>query len=146
VCAVRTGAGKSQVSRHIARILREMGYRVATVRHPMPYGDLARQAVQRFTCLADLDSNNCTIEEREEYEPPIKEVGLVFAGVDYERILRVAERETDIILWDGATTTCHSLRPISTSSWQIPIVPAMSKPITPVRPTRALQTCSCSTR
>jgi predicted GTPase len=101
VCAVRTGAGKSQVSRHVARILREMGYRVAPVRHPMPYGDLARQAVQRFTCLADLDSNNCTIEEREEYEPLIEEVGLVFAGVDYERILRVAEREADIILWDG---------------------------------------------
>jgi predicted GTPase len=101
VCAVRTGAGKSQVSRRVARILREMGYHVAPVRHPMPYGDLARQAVQRFASMADLDSNNCTIEEREEYEPMIEEVGLVFAGVDYERILRTAEREADIILWDG---------------------------------------------
>jgi predicted GTPase len=101
VCAVRTGAGKSQTTRRVAHILRGMGYRVAPVRHPMPYGDLARQAVQRFADYADLDRQECTIEEREEYEPLLEEVGVVYAGVDYERILRLAEREADVILWDG---------------------------------------------
>jgi predicted GTPase len=101
VCAVRTGAGKSPVARRIAGWLRESGRRVAVVRHPMPYGYLARQAVQRFDVMADLDRADCTIEEREEYEPHIKEGQVVFAGVDYDRILRQAESEADVILWDG---------------------------------------------
>ncbi len=101
VCAVRTGSGKSQTTRRVAQILTDMGKKVAVVRHPMPYGDLAKQAVQRFGELADLDKHECTIEEREEYEPHIVNDILVFAGVDYEAILREAEKEADIILWDG---------------------------------------------
>jgi predicted GTPase len=101
VCAVRTGAGKSQTTRYVARLLRDAGKRIAIVRHPMPYGDLARQAVQRFATDADLDANDCTIEEREEYEPHLRAGHLVFAGVDYERILRAAVREADVVLWDG---------------------------------------------
>ena len=101
VCAVRTGAGKSPVARNIARILRTEGLRVVVVRHPMPYGDLAKQAIQRFTSIEDLRRANCTIEEMEEYEPHIRRGDVVYAGVDYERILRQAEKEADIILWDG---------------------------------------------
>ncbi|MDE3224366.1 MAG: GTPase [Nitrospirota bacterium] len=101
VCAVRTGCGKSPAARKIAAILRGEGLRVAVVRHPMPYGDLAKQAVQRFADLADLARAECTIEEMEEYEPHIVSGDLVYAGVDYERILRRAEAEADVILWDG---------------------------------------------
>src|ERR687888_1045606 len=101
VCAVRTGSGKSQTTRHVAALLRGAGKRVAVLRHPMPYGDLAAQAVQRFAAYEDLDAADCTIEEREEYEPHLAEGHLVFAGIDYERILRAAEREADIVLWDG---------------------------------------------
>jgi predicted GTPase len=101
ICAVRTGAGKSPATRRIASLLREEGLRVAVVRHPMPYGDLVKQAVQRFACLEDLRIADCTIEEMEEYEPHIREGHVVFAGVDYERILRAAEREADVLLWDG---------------------------------------------
>jgi len=101
VCAVRTGCGKSQTTRYVAEILTEMGYQVAVIRHPMPYGDLAQQAVQRFASLDDLDKHDCTIEEREEYEPHIVNGVIVYAGVDYEPILRKAEQEADIILWDG---------------------------------------------
>ena len=101
VCAVRTGAGKSQTTRRVSLILRDMGYKVAAIRHPMPYGDLVKQAVQRFADYADLDKHDCTIEEREEYEPHIDNGIIVYAGVDYERILRQAEQEVDIILWDG---------------------------------------------
>ena len=101
VCAVRTGAGKSPLTRYVSRYLRAHGRRVAIVRHPMPYGDLGAQAVQRFATLADLDRANCTIEEREEYEPHLREGAVVFAGVDYEPLLRAAEREADIVLWDG---------------------------------------------
>ncbi|MCE9536950.1 MAG: cyclic 2,3-diphosphoglycerate synthase [Nitrospirae bacterium] len=101
VCAVRTGAGKSPATRKIASLLREEGLRVAVIRHPMPYGDLAKQAVQRFACLEDLRAADCTIEEMEEYEPHIREGHVVFAGVDYERILREAEREADVLVWDG---------------------------------------------
>jgi predicted GTPase len=101
VCAVRTGSGKSQTSRRVSKILRDMGYRVAAIRHPMPYGDLAKQAVQRFADYADLEKNDCTIEEREEYEPHLANGVIVYAGVDYERILRQAEEEVDIVLWDG---------------------------------------------
>jgi len=101
VCAVRTGCGKSQTTRYVAEILTEMGHQVAVIRHPMPYGDLAQQAVQRFASLDDLDKHDCTIEEREEYEPHIVNGVIVYAGVDYEPILRKAEQEADIILWDG---------------------------------------------
>lgn len=101
VCAVRTGSGKSQTTRRVSLILQDMGYKVAAIRHPMPYGDLVKQAVQRFADYADLDKHDCTIEEREEYEPHIDNGIIVYAGVDYERILRLAEQEVDIILWDG---------------------------------------------
>ncbi|HUK48947.1 MAG TPA: cyclic 2,3-diphosphoglycerate synthase [Terriglobales bacterium] len=101
VCAVRTGCGKSPVSRFVASRLRQQQLRVVVVRHPMPYGDLAAQAVQRFATMEDLDLQQCTIEEREEYEPHIREGTVVYAGVDYEHILRRAEREADLILWDG---------------------------------------------
>jgi predicted GTPase len=101
ICAVRTGSGKSQTTRRVSLILRNMGFRVAAIRHPMPYGDLAKQAVQRFADYADLDRHECTIEEREEYEPHLDNGVIVYAGVDYERILRQAESEVDIILWDG---------------------------------------------
>jgi predicted GTPase len=101
VCAARTGAGKSQTSRRVAALLRERGKRVVAIRHPMPYGDLTKQAVQRFASLEDLDAHNVTIEEREEYEPHINAGSVVYAGVDYERIVRQAEEEADIIIWDG---------------------------------------------
>jgi predicted GTPase len=101
VCASRTGAGKSQTSRAIVRLLREAGKRVAVVRHPMPYGDLRAQRVQRFATQADLARHDVTIEEREEYEPHLAAGSVVFAGVDYEAILREAEKEADVILWDG---------------------------------------------
>ncbi|MCX7974729.1 MAG: cyclic 2,3-diphosphoglycerate synthase [Candidatus Aminicenantes bacterium] len=101
VCAVRTGSGKSQTSRKVATLLKEKGRRVVVIRHPMPYGDLEKQRVQRFATLEDMDYHQCTIEEREEYEPHIKRGIVVYAGVDYEAILREAEKEADIILWDG---------------------------------------------
>ena len=101
VCAVRTGCGKSPVSRLVAEELRREGRRPVVIRHPMPYGDLAAQAVQRFATLEDLDLQQCTIEEREEYEPHIVKGTVVYAGVDYEKILRQAEKEADVILWDG---------------------------------------------
>ena len=101
VCAVRTGCGKSPVSRFVAAELRKSGWTPVVIRHPMPYGDLAEQSVQRFGTMADLDKGLCTIEEREEYEPHIEQGTVVYAGVDYERIVRRAETEADIILWDG---------------------------------------------
>jgi predicted GTPase len=101
VGAVRTGAGKSPLTRFVARWMRRQGQRVAIVRHPMPYGDLEAEAVQRFATLEDLDRAHCTVEEREEYEPHLRDGGLVFAGVDYARILERAEAEADLILWDG---------------------------------------------
>jgi predicted GTPase len=101
VCAVRTGAGKSQTTRRVSAVLRAMGHRVAAIRHPMPYGNLVRQEVQRFENYDDLDENECTIEEREEYEPHIDAGVIVYAGVDYGKILRQAEQEVDIVLWDG---------------------------------------------
>lgn len=111
VCAVRTGAGKSPVARRISALLRERGMRVAVVRHPMPYGDLVQQAVQRFATSDDLGSAQCTIEEREEYEPHIRQGDVVFAGVDYERILRQAESEADVILWDGGNNDLPFFEP-----------------------------------
>jgi len=101
ICAVRTGCGKSQVTRRVAQLLKNAGKRVAAIRHPMPYGDLAKQRVQRFASLEDLEKHECTIEEMEEYEPHINTGTIIYAGVDYEAILREAEREADVILWDG---------------------------------------------
>lgn len=101
VTAARTGAGKSPTSRKVWHVLDAAGKRVAAIRHPMPYGDLVRQRVQRFASYQDLDDADCTIEEREEYEPYIEQGGVIYAGVDYEAILRLAEQEADVILWDG---------------------------------------------
>jgi len=101
ICATRTGCGKSQTTRKVMEILKDMGKQVVAVRHPMPYGDLAKQAVQRFATLDDLVKHDCTIEEMEEYEPHIAAGHVVYAGVDYEAILREAEKEADVILWDG---------------------------------------------
>lgn len=111
ICAVRTGCGKSQTARRVAEILEGMGKRVAAIRHPMPYGDLAKQAVQRFETLEDLDEHECTIEEREEYEPHLKRGFLVYAGVDFEAILRQAEEEVDVILWDGGNNDTPFYKP-----------------------------------
>jgi predicted GTPase len=111
VCAVRTGAGKSQTGRRVAEILRGGGHRVAVLRHPMPYGDLVKQAVQRFERYEDLDAADCTIEEREEYEPHLAEGNLVFAGVDYAQILAQAEQEADVILWEGGNNDTPFIRP-----------------------------------
>jgi predicted GTPase len=101
VCAVRTGSGKSQTTRRVLRILRAKGRRAVAIRHPMPYGNLVAQKVQRFASLEDLDKHDCTIEEREEYEPHIAEGGVIYAGVDYGAILAEAEKEADVIVWDG---------------------------------------------
>ena len=101
ICAVRTGCGKSPLSRFVASELRREGHKVVVIRHPMPYGDLAIQAVQRFATIDDMDKHQCTIEEREEYEPHLRQGTIVYAGVDYESILRQAEKEADTILWDG---------------------------------------------
>ena len=101
VCAVRTGCGKSATSRAVARVLRAAGLRVVAIRHPMPYGNLVRQKVQRFASLPDLEAHDCTIEEMEEYEPHIDAGCIVYAGVDYTAIVREAEKEADVILWDG---------------------------------------------
>ncbi len=111
VCAVRTGSGKSQTTRAVSKILIGMGYKVAAIRHPMPYGDLAKQAVQRFETYADLDKHECTIEEREEYEPHLDNGVIVYAGVDYEAILRQAEKEVDIVLWDGGNNDFSFYKP-----------------------------------
>ncbi len=101
ICAARTGCGKSQTTRKVSEVLQAMGKKVVAIRHPMPYGDLAKQACQRFAKLSDLDKHKCTIEEREEYEPHIMSGVIIYAGVDYEQILREAEKEADVILWDG---------------------------------------------
>jgi predicted GTPase len=101
VCAVRTGSGKSQTTRKVVRLLREKGRRVVAIRHPMPYGDLVAQRVQRFATMEDLDRHQCTIEEREEYEPHIVSGGVIYAGVDYGAILAEAEKEADVVVWDG---------------------------------------------
>jgi len=111
ICAVRTGCGKSQTSRRVCGILREMGYRVVVVRHPMPYGDLRRQVCQRFATLEDLDRYECTIEEREEYERHIANGVVVYSGVDYEKVLRKAEGEADIIIWEGGNNDFPFFKP-----------------------------------
>ena len=101
VCAVRTGSGKSQTTRAVTRALKAGGQKIAVVRHPMPYGDLIKQRVQRFETYEDMAAADCTIEEREEYEPHIAAGSIVYAGIDYERILRAAEKEADVVVWDG---------------------------------------------
>ncbi len=111
VCAVRTGSGKSQTSRQIAKILKDKGLRVVAIRHPMPYGDLKKQIWQRFASYEDLDKHECTIEEREEYEPHIDNGIIVYAGVDYEKILREAEKEADVIVWDGGNNDLPFYKP-----------------------------------
>lgn len=111
VCAVRTGCGKSQTTRKIAQLLRERGRRVVVVRHPMPYGDLVAQQVQRFASIADLAREHCTIEEMEEYEPHLAAGSVVYAGVDYARILAQAETEADVILWDGGNNDLPFFKP-----------------------------------
>jgi len=111
VCAVRTGCGKSQTSRKVIQITQNMGKRVVAVRHPMPYGDLTKQVVQRFSTYEDFERYNCTIEEREEYEPMVHMGTVVYAGVDYEKVLREAEKEADIIVWDGGNNDTPFFRP-----------------------------------
>jgi predicted GTPase len=101
ICAIRTGCGKSQTTRRVAEVLQGMGKKVVAIRHPMPYGDLVKQKVQRFASLEDLDTHDCTIEEREEYEPHIMRGVIVYAGVDYAAILEQAQEEADVVLWDG---------------------------------------------
>jgi predicted GTPase len=111
VCAVRTGVGKSQTSRKVVEMLLAAGKRVVAVRHPMPYGNLEKQRVQRFAEMADLDKHECTIEEREEYEPHIARGNVIYAGVDYEAILREAEKEADVIVWDGGNNDMPFYQP-----------------------------------
>jgi predicted GTPase len=111
ICAVRTGSGKSQTTRYVASVLRQAGKRVAVLRHPMPYGDLTKQAVQRFERYEDLDAADATIEEREEYEPHISEGNIVFAGIDYAAILGRAEEEADVVVWDGGNNDTPFIRP-----------------------------------
>ena len=111
VSAVRTGCGKSQTARWLSRLLRQKGLQVAVIRHPMPYGDLERQTLQRFATVADLDVAECTIEEREEYEPHLDLGNIVYAGVDYQLIVSKAEKEADLILWDGGNNDFPFIRP-----------------------------------
>ena len=111
VCAVRTGCGKSQTTRRVIDILQAAGKKVVAIRHPMPYGDLVAQKVQRFATIDDLKKHNCTIEEMEEYEPHIKSGNVIYAGVDYEAILREAEKEADIIIWDGGNNDTSFYKP-----------------------------------
>ncbi|MCH9025032.1 MAG: GTPase, partial [candidate division Zixibacteria bacterium] len=111
VCAVRTGSGKSQTTRRVAEILQELGKKVVAIRHPMPYGDLTKQINQRFAKLSDLDKHDCTIEEREEYEPHIRAGVIIYAGIDYENIIRDAEKEADVIIWDGGNNDMPFYKP-----------------------------------
>jgi len=111
ICAVRTGCGKSQTTRAVAKVLREAGKKVVAIRHPMPYGDLVKQAVQRFETIEDLEKHDCTIEEMEEYEPHIVNGTIVYAGVDYHAILKAAEQEADVILWDGGNNDTPFYKP-----------------------------------
>jgi predicted GTPase len=118
ICATRTGCGKSQTTRKVVQILKDKGLKVVSIRHPMPYGDLVKQKVQRFASLEDLEKYECTIEEMEEYEPHIKMGSIIYAGVDYEAIIREAEKEADVIIWDGGNNDT----PFYTSDKEIQIV------------------------
>jgi len=111
ICAVRTGCGKSQTTRKVCQVLRDMGHTVVAVRHPMPYGDLTTQKVQRFESFEDFDRHNCTIEEREEYEPLVSRGIVVYAGADYEKILARAEEEAEVIIWDGGNNDTPFFHP-----------------------------------
>ena len=111
ICAVRTGSGKSQTTRRVAAVLRDMGLKVVAVRHPMPYGDLAKQKVQRFASVADQKKHECTIEEMEEYEPHIVSGTLIYAGVDYGAILEQAQAEADVVIWDGGNNDLPVSKP-----------------------------------
>jgi predicted GTPase len=118
ICAVRTGVGKSQTTRYVVKVLQEMGKKVVAIRHPMPYGDLEKQICQRFATMDDLEKHDCTIEEREEYEPHIQKGVVVYAGVDYAEILKQAEKDADIIIWDGGNNDF----PFYQSDFQIVLV------------------------
>ncbi len=111
ICAVRTGCGKSQTTRRVINILKSMGKRVVAIRHPMPYGNLEAQAVQRFSSIDDMKNHKCTIEEMEEYEPVVAMGGVIYAGIDYEAILRKAEKEADVIVWDGGNNDTPFYKP-----------------------------------
>ena len=111
ICAVRTGCGKSQTTRKVTDILKKKGYKIAVIRHPMPYGDLREQIWQRYETYADLDRYNCTIEEREEYEPHLDRGNILYAGVDYQEILKRAEKDVDIIVWDGGNNDLPFYKP-----------------------------------
>ena len=111
VCAIRTGCGKSQTSRKVVQILQKMGKKVVSIRHPMPYGDLTTQVVQRFATYEDFEKHKCTIEEREEYEPVVRMGAVIYAGIDYEKILRQAEQEADVIVWDGGNNDTPFYKP-----------------------------------
>ncbi len=109
--AVRTGVGKSQTSRYVTKVLKDLGFKVAAMRHPMPYGDLSKQIAERFASYEDLDKYKCTIEEREEYEPYIDKGFIIYAGVDYQKILDLAEKEADVIVWDGGNNDTPFVKP-----------------------------------
>jgi len=111
VCAVRTGVGKSQTTRKVCKLLKEMGRKVVAIRHPMPYGDLSKQICQRFATFEDLEKYDCTIEEREEYAPHIENGNVVYAGVDYEKILEEAQKEAEVIIWDGGNNDLSFYKP-----------------------------------
>ena len=145
VVATRTGAGKSQTSRRVGRLLLDAGLRVALVRHPMPYGDLEAMRVQRFATLADIDAANPTLEEREEYEEPVRQGMVMFAGVDYEQILRQVEIEADVVVWDGGNNDFPFFAPDLLITSPIRCAPGTSCGTTPARSTCAWPTSS-STR
>ena len=111
ICASRTGSGKSPMSRWLVRTLKEMGYKVVVIRHPMPYGDLVKQRLQRFETYADLDLHECTVEEREDYEPHLDNGAIVYSGVDYQDIINAAEKEADIVVWDGGNNDFPFYKP-----------------------------------
>ena len=142
VCAVRTGSGKSQTTRAIAQTLRDAGKRVVAVRHPMPYGDLEAQRVQRYATLEDLDRYDTTIEEREEYEPHIATGTIIYAGVDYGAILEQAQAECDVLLWDGGNNDLPFYRPTVNVVVADPSAPATRPATTPARPTCGWPTSS----
>ena len=147
VCAVRTGSGKSQTTRRIAQILREHGLKVAAIRHPMPYGNLEKQRVQRFGRIADLKKHKCTIEEIEEYEPHIVSGTIIYAGVDYGDILAQAQEEADVILWDGGNNDTPFYQPDLHIVVADPLrVGQRADATTPARPTCGWPMSSSSTR
>jgi predicted GTPase len=145
VCAVRTGSGKSQTSRRVGRILLDAGLRVVLVRHPMPYGDLEQMRVQRFAMLADVDAAQPTVEEREEYETPVRTGMVVYAGVDYGEILRRAEAEADVIVWDGGNNDLPFFRPDVHVVVVDPLRAGRSSTTTRARRTCVARTSSSST-